>query len=56
MTGRRKFSHPLTALTGMSMYNELQGVCLEFGNERYTLLMDEPYWVPKILELLGIKC
>lgn len=56
MTGRRKFSHPLSALTGMSMYNELQGVCLEFGNESYTLLMDEPYWVPKILELLGIRC
>ena len=55
MTGRRKFSRPLSALTGMSMYQELQGVCLEFSDKRYTLLMDEPYWVPKILELLGIK-
>ena len=45
---------PLSALTGMTMYHELQGVCLEFSNESYPLLMDEPYWVPKISELFGI--
>lgn len=53
MTGRKKFKRPLSALTGISMYQQLQGVCLEFGGDSYILLMDEPYWVPKILELLG---
>ena len=46
---------PLSVLTGMTMYHELQGVCLEFGTESHPLLMDEPYWVPKILALLGIR-
>lgn len=55
MTGHKKFSRPLSALTGMSMYHELQGVCLEFGPDKYVLLMDEPYWIPKILDLLEIK-
>lgn len=37
------------------MYHELQGICLEFGADIYILLMDDPYWVPKILDLLGVK-
>lgn len=53
MAGREKFDCPLSALTGISMYNELQGVRLEFGEDTYILLMNAPYLVPKILELLG---
>lgn len=38
----------------MTIHHELQSVCLEFANESHPLLMDKPYWVPKILALLGI--
>lgn len=52
MTGEKGFEYSLDKLTAAVIYGEYQGCVLQFGQNSYTILMDEPYWVPKIVELL----
>lgn len=57
MTGENGFDQPLNKLTALIPYNGFEGITLQFGKSNYTLLMDEPYWIPKIMDLLrvGVK-
>ena len=52
MTGEKAFEKPINKLTALTPYGH-EGCTLQFGNSSYTILMDHPLWVPKILELLG---
>ena len=52
MTGEKGFDQPIGKLTSMVPYNGFQGITLQFGKSSYTILMAEPFWVPKIVELL----
>lgn len=52
MTGDQGFECPLPKLTSLLPYNRYEGITLQFGRSAYTLLMDEPFVVPKILELI----
>lgn len=52
MTGEKGFDQPVGKLTAMTPYNGFQGITLQFGRSSYTILMAEPFWVPKIIELL----
>lgn len=55
MTGDQGFECPLSKLTSLLPYNRYEGITLQFGRSTYTLLMDEPFVVPKILELIGSR-
>ena len=55
MTGEKGFEHPLSKLTALTLFNGYEGITLQFGRFGYTVLMDEPYIVPKILELIKVK-
>lgn len=50
MTGEKGFDNQIEKLTALTTY--IDGVTLQFGNSTYTILMDEPYWVEKIFDLL----
>lgn len=50
MTGEKGFDLPLQKLTSLTPYSD--GVSLQFGKSTYTVLMDEPYWVQKIIHLI----
>lgn len=52
MTGDKGFDHPLSKLTAMTPYNGYEGIMLQFGRSVYTVIMDEPFIVPKIWDLL----
>lgn len=52
MTGDRGFERPLKSLTSWTAYNGTEGITLQFGRSLYTILMEEPYWIPKILRLM----
>lgn len=52
MTGEKAFEYPLSKLTTLTPYNQFQGITLQFGKSTHTILMDEPYWVPKIIDLI----
>ena len=52
MTGDRGFERPLKSLTSWTAYNGTEGITLQFGRSLYTVLMEEPYWIPKILQLM----
>lgn len=54
MTGENGFDQSISKLTALIPYKGFQGITLQFGKSNYTLLMDEPYWVPKIMDLLRI--
>lgn len=53
MTGEKGFGKPIEKLTAMSPWNGYDGIMLQFGSSSYIVEMDEPYWVPKILDLLN---
>lgn len=53
MTGEKGFEYPLGKLTSLTPYNRYEGITLQFGRTSYTLLMDEPYWIPKLIDLLS---
>lgn len=53
MTGEKGFDHPLSKLTAMTPYNGYEGITLQFGRSVYTVIMDEPYIVPKIWDLIN---
>ena len=55
MTGEKGFERPFSKLTALDLYNGIEGVTLQFGRSSYTVLMEEPFWVPKIIELLQRK-
>lgn len=55
MTGEKGFEFPLSKLTAMTPYNGYEGIFLQFGRASFTLLMDEPFWVPKIIQLIQDK-
>lgn len=52
MTGEKAFEYPLSKLTTLTPYYQFQGITLQFGKSTHTILMDEPYWVPKIIDLI----
>lgn len=53
MTGEKGFDRQIEKLTAMSPWNGYEGIMLQFGSSSYIIEMDEPYWVPKILDLLN---
>lgn len=53
MTGEKGFEYPLIKITSMVPYNRYEGITLQFGRSTFTLLLDEPFVIPKILELIG---
>lgn len=54
MTGERSFEHPVNKLTSITPYSCVSGdgVTLQFGRTTHNLLVDEPYWISKIVELI----
>lgn len=52
MTGDRGFERPLKSLTSWTAYNGTEGITLQFGRSLYTILTEEPCWIPKILQLM----
>ena len=52
MTGEKGFEDPIDNLTAFSPYNGYAGITLQFGSHSHTLIMNEPYWIPKIWDLL----
>lgn len=52
MTGEKGFNHPISKLTAITPFNGFEGITLQFGRSLYTILMEEPYWIPKILQLM----
>lgn len=50
MTGEKGFDNSINKLTALTTYTD--GVGLQFGRTTYTILMDEPQWIQKILDLL----
>lgn len=53
MTGEKGFDHPVSKLTAITPFNGFEGITLQFGRSSYTILMDEPYIVPKIWDLMN---
>lgn len=49
MTGEKGFDYPIDRLTAIQTYSD--GVSLQFGKTSYTVLMDEPFWIPKLIDL-----
>lgn len=54
MTGEKGFEYPIAKLTAMTPYQGKSGITLQFGKISHSLLMSEPYWVPKIIDLLAL--
>lgn len=54
MTGEKGFDYPVNKLTSIVPYNYASGdgVTLQFGRSTHNLLVDEPYWIGKIVELI----
>lgn len=54
MTGESSFEHPVNKLTSITPYSCVSGdgVTLQFGRTTHNLLVDEPYWISKIVELI----
>lgn len=55
MTGEKGFEHPISKLTAIAPYQGKSGITLQFGKATYSLLMPEPYWIPKIIDLLALN-
>jgi len=55
MTGEKAFEYPLDKLTSLTPYNGYDGINLQFGQKSYTILMPEPFWIPKIIDLLAAE-
>lgn len=55
MTGEKAFEYPISKLTSLTPYNNYQGITLQFGKATHTMLMDEPYWIPKIIDLFNAE-
>lgn len=55
MTGEKAFEYPLDKLTYFNDYDGGKGLVMQFGRSSFTVLMNEPYWVPKIIDLLRIQ-
>lgn len=53
MSGEKAFEHPISKLTALGDFGGMQGITLQFGKTSHTILMQEPFWVPKILDLLN---
>lgn len=53
MTGEKGFEYPLQRLTSLTPWDGFQGIILQFGRVSYIVRMSEPYWVPKIIDLLS---
>lgn len=53
MTGEKGFEKPIDKLTSCVPYGNMDGITLQFGRSVYTLLMEDNFWVPKILELMA---
>ena len=52
MTGEKGFEYSLSRFTSVTPWNGYRGAILQFGNISKILEMPEPYWIPKILDLL----
>lgn len=52
MTGEKGFEYPIKKLTSLSPYNGFAGIILQFGRSSFTVIAEETYWIPKILDLL----
>ena len=50
MTGDQGFDFSFDKLTALTVYSD--GVGLQFGKNTYTILLPEPYWVPKVIDLI----
>lgn len=58
MTGEKGFDFPISKLTSMTPYigsKYPDGITLQFGKSVFNILMDEPYWIPKIIDLLNAQ-
>ena len=55
MTGEKAFEYPLDKLTSLTPYNGYDGINLQFWQKSYTILMPEPFWIPKIIDLLAAE-
>lgn len=55
MTGEKAFEYPIDKLTYFNDYDGGKGLVMQFGRSSFTILMNEPYWVPKIIDLLRIQ-
>lgn len=53
MTGEKGFDHPISKLTALSPYGDNEGIAIQFGRSTFYILMDAPYWVTKIVSLMG---
>lgn len=53
MTGEKGFEYSLNKLTAIEPWHIYDGLLLQFGRTVHIVSMEEPYWVPKILELFG---
>lgn len=53
MTGEKAFEYPIDKLASILPYNGYEGVTLQFGRSSYTLLMDESFWIPKMIDLIN---
>lgn len=53
MTGAKGFDHPISKLTALSLYGDNEGIIIQFGRSTVSILMDAPYWVTKIVSLMG---
>ena len=55
MTGEKAFEYSLDKLTYFNDYEGGKGLVMQFGRSSFTILMNEPYWIPKIIDLLRIQ-
>lgn len=53
MTGEKGFEYPLEKLTSILPYNGYEGATLQFGRSSFTLLMDESFWIAKMIDLIN---
>ena len=53
MTGDKGFDAPVGKLTALTYYGNGDGLQLQFGSSTYTLLLDDPYSVVKIVHLVN---
>lgn len=52
MSGEKGFEFPVSKLTAVEPWRGYTGTVLQCSNKTYIVTMPEPYWVPKIVELL----
>lgn len=55
MTGEKGFEHPIEKVTSITPYNGFEGITFQFGRSSYTLLMREPFIIPKIIDLINAE-